>query len=475
MVRGSSMVKQRARLIANGLRLVDMLMLGIAFPIAYYLRDQVLGGPTDGLYPASTYWPLLASSLLVWQLATWTTGLYGAYRRQAISTEIFRLGRAFLILAGVVAAGQFLWKQHDLSRLFVGLYYAVAFGLLFVNRVALRLVAREARRRGLNAKTFAVVGSSDMAEEIAGTILQHKEWGYAFEGFIVEDDAQPPRGGRVLGCLSEMGRVLEEHVLDEVIFSVRRDKLQDIEEPVLLCEEQGIGVKVLLNFFPARIAKLSVEEIDGIPVLNYSTTPSDAAPLVAKRIFDIVVSGLVVLLLSPFFIALAIAIKLDSPGPVFFKQRRVGLSGREFFLFKFRSMCVDAEAKLGALKAKNEMDGPVFKMREDPRVTRMGRFLRKTSMDEFPQFWNVLRGEMSVVGPRPPLPTEVKLYKRWQRRRLSVKPGITCTWQVSGRNEIDFSRWMELDLYYIDNWSLWHDTKIVLRTIPAVLLGKGAR
>jgi lipopolysaccharide/colanic/teichoic acid biosynthesis glycosyltransferase len=160
---------------------------------------------------------------------------------------------------------------------------------------------------------------------------------------------------------------------------------------------------------------------------------------------------------------------------VLFRQRRVGLNGREFGLYKFRSMCHDAESKLAELRHRNEMDGPVFKMREDPRVTRIGRFLRKTSLDEFPQFWNVLRGEMSVVGPRPPIPTEVRLYKRWQRRRLSVKPGITCTWQVSGRNEVDFARWMELDLHYIDNWSLWHDLKIVLQTIPAVILGRGAR
>jgi exopolysaccharide biosynthesis polyprenyl glycosylphosphotransferase len=197
--------------------------------------------------------------------------------------------------------------------------------------------------------------------------------------------------------------------------------------------------------------------------------------LVAKRAFDLVASAAALVVLSPLFLAIAAAVKLDSPGPVLFRQRRVGLAGRIFTVYKFRSMHHGAEALRPALEARNEMVGPVFKIRDDPRVTRVGRWLRRTSFDELPQFFNVLRGEMSVVGPRPPIPSEVRAYARWQRRRLSVKPGITCTWQVSGRNEVDFDRWMALDLDYIDHWSLWGDLRIVLKTIPAVLLGRGAR
>jgi exopolysaccharide biosynthesis polyprenyl glycosylphosphotransferase len=215
--------------------------------------------------------------------------------------------------------------------------------------------------------------------------------------------------------------------------------------------------------------------VAGLPLLSFSSTPSDAIALVAKRAFDLVASAAALVLLAPVLLAIAAAVKLDSPGPVLFRQRRVGLAGRTFTLYKFRSMRQDAEAQRRALEARNEMDGPVFKIRDDPRVTRVGRFLRRTSLDELPQFWNVLRGEMSVVGPRPPIPAEVRRYARWQRRRLSVKPGLTCTWQVSGRNEVDFDRWMALDLDYIDTWSLWGDVRIVLKTIPAVLLGRGAR
>jgi len=473
------MLKERARLISGGLRFVDMAMLGVAFPIAYYLRDHVLGGPGkvlhDGLYPLSTYWPLFAASILVWQLSAWTSGLYGTYRTQGIATELFRLARAFFLLAVIMAAGQFVWKQRELSRLFFGLYYAVAFALLVANRIMVRVAAHAARRRGYNTRAFAVVGSGEMAEGVVDAVAAHKEWGYTFAGYVLEEGASAPPGARVLGRLSDIGDILEAHVLDEVIFGVPRERLDEIDRALSLCEEQGVGVKVLLNFFPSRISKMMLEEVEGIPILAFASAPSEGAPLVGKRLFDLAVSSLVLLLLAPALLALAVAIKLDSPGPVFFRQRRIGLNGREFWLYKFRSMCQDAESRLAQIRERNEMDGPVFKMRADPRVTRVGRFLRKTSLDEFPQFWNVLRGEMSVVGPRPPIPAEVKLYKRWQRRRLSVKPGITCTWQVSGRNEIDFAQWMELDLHYIDNWSLWHDLKIVLRTIPAVILGRGAR
>jgi exopolysaccharide biosynthesis polyprenyl glycosylphosphotransferase len=231
-----------------------------------------------------------------------------------------------------------------------------------------------------------------------------------------------------------------------------------------------------LDILPPASHHFAMEELEGIPLLSFThASENDVLALAAKRAFDVVVSATALLIHAPVIAALAVAIRLDSPGPVFFRQRRVGKNGREFTLFKFRSMRVGAEDELAHLRRHNEMAGPVFKMREDPRVTRVGRLLRRTSLDELPQFWNVLRGEMSVVGPRPPLPSEVRLYQRWQRRRLSMKPGLTCTWQVSGRSDVDFERWMELDLAYIDGWTLWRDVVILLRTIPAVLLGRGAR
>jgi exopolysaccharide biosynthesis polyprenyl glycosylphosphotransferase len=219
---------------------------------------------------------------------------------------------------------------------------------------------------------------------------------------------------------------------------------------------------------------MAIDELDGVPLLTFTTSPSSPLQLLLKRILDVAHSALLMLLGLPVLLLVALAIKVTTRGNVLFRQTRCGLNGRTFTLYKFRTMVEGAEARQPDLLHLNEMDGPVFKLREDPRVTALGRFLRKFSLDELPQLWNVLRGDMSLVGPRPPIPEEVARYERWQRRRLAMKPGLTCLWQVSGRNELDFQQWMELDLEYIDTWSPWLDFKILLKTIPAVISGRGA-
>jgi exopolysaccharide biosynthesis polyprenyl glycosylphosphotransferase len=229
-----------------------------------------------------------------------------------------------------------------------------------------------------------------------------------------------------------------------------------------------------MNIFPHTRAAVQLEELDGMPILTYSTTPTNVLQLFAKRAIDVTVSVSLLVIALPVILAIAAAIKLSSSGAVLFRQTRCGLNGRVFTLYKFRTMVEDAEHRRRDLQHLNEMDGPVFKLRRDPRVTVVGRWLRRFSLDELPQLWNVLRGDMSLVGPRPPIPEEVAQYQRWQRRRLSMKPGLTCLWQISGRNEVDFDRWMQLDLEYIDSWSPMLDFKILLKTIPAVLSGRGA-
>jgi exopolysaccharide biosynthesis polyprenyl glycosylphosphotransferase len=314
-----------------------------------------------------------------------------------------------------------------------------------------------------------------MAREVVEAVEAHPEWGMAFAGFIRVEGTSEGTRGPFLGSLAQLGRVLEEEVLDVVVFAVPRERLGEVERGVHICEEQGVEVRISLDILRFGPGRMMIADMDGVPMLAFTRTPQDAIALGLKRAFDVLASGAVMLLLAPVFLVIAVAIRVDSPGPIFFRQRRVGQNGRVFDMLKFRSMYQDAEARLDALRAHNEMSGPVFKMANDPRVTAVGKFLRKTSLDEFPQFWNVLRGEMSVVGPRPPIPAEVRQYKRWQRRRLSMKPGITCIWQISGRNNIDFDRWMELDLQYIDEWSLWGDIQICFKTIPAVLSARGAR
>ncbi len=468
------MLKRNARAVDVGVRLLDVAGLSAALPAAYAIRDR-LGDSLPALAPMDRYWSVVAETLLLWVVVAWLTEVYGAYRKRPLTTEIVRLGKALVTTAAGIAALGYLQK-HDVSRLLLFVYIGVGFVWLAVNRIAMRSVARAARRRGYNTRRYAVVGSGPLAREIVRTMSAHPEWGYAFAGFVVDGPAPEALGReKVLGTLEELEHLLRTTVLDEVIFVVPRERLSVIEAMVLACEEQGVSVRVCMDLFATRIATRSVEDLDGIPLLSLSTTPSDAAALAAKRALDVIQSLVALVVLAPVFLAVAVAIRLDSPGPIFFRQRRVGVSGREFMLVKFRSMYQDAEARLESLRARNEVSGPVFKMRDDPRVTRVGRFIRRTSIDELPQFWNVLCGDMSVVGPRPPLPTEVKQYQRWHLRRLSMKPGITCTWQVSGRSNIAFDRWMELDLNYIDNWSLWRDMKILARTIPAVLTGRGAQ
>jgi exopolysaccharide biosynthesis polyprenyl glycosylphosphotransferase len=226
--------------------------------------------------------------------------------------------------------------------------------------------------------------------------------------------------------------------------------------------------------FPHRLARMELTKVGGGAMLTFTTTPREDWALSVKRTMDVVGSLMFMVMFSWLYTIIAVLVKTTSKGPVFYTQDRVGLRGRKFKFYKFRSMCIDADAKKHELKQLNEMDGPVFKIKNDPRVTRVGRFIRKFSLDELPQMWNVFKGDMSLVGPRPPIPSEVEKYETWARRRLSIRPGLTCLWQVEGRNGITFQRWMELDLAYIDNWSLGLDLKILLKTVPAVLGGRGA-
>ena len=277
-----------------------------------------------------------------------------------------------------------------------------------------------------------------------------------------------------LGEVDQVEQVLVDQPVDEVHISVRDTSMLELERVAAVCETLGVELSMDANFLGLTTAQVAMDDLKGWSVLRFSSVPTRGLELVFKRTLDFVGAGLGILALSPLFAFVAIAIKIDDPGPVFFVQERSGLYARKFPMYKFRTMVVDAEARLAELQAQNEMGGPVFKMQHDPRITALGRFLRRTSIDELPQLFNVFLGQMSLVGPRPPIPSEVAQYERWQRRRLSMKPGITCIWQVSGRNNIDFDQWMELDLEYIDSWSLWLDVKLLLKTLPAVLKGTGA-
>jgi exopolysaccharide biosynthesis polyprenyl glycosylphosphotransferase len=311
---------------------------------------------------------------------------------------------------------------------------------------------------------------------MARIIERHPYWGLKVLGFVAPNGqtrdtfADLP----VLGRADELPRILRDEVVDEVLFVLSRRQLYEFEESFVLCSELGIRARIAL-YFPNIKARVLLEELEGIPLLTFTTTPAAPFPLFVKQLADFVLAAIALLLLAPLLLLVAAAIKLGSRGPVLFRQQRCGVNGRPFTLLKFRTMVEGAEQQLDEVAHLNQVKGPAFKAKKDPRVTRLGRLLRRFSIDELPQLVNVLKGDMSLVGPRPPIPEEVSQYEHWQRRRLSMKPGLTGLWQVSGRAELDdFESWINLDLAYIDQWSLWLDLKILLRTIPAVLSARGA-
>ena len=484
------MLKQRARLIAGFVFALDLALIAAAFFLAFSARHDL--APRlwpeqfgSGFYPLHQYLPLLPIALLVWAPLLWFSGRYRSHRTVSLRRETTALLRVTAVAAALLTLVVYalrldarLLAGDKISRIWLLLFPALAGALLISEKIALRVTSRWVRTRGLNYRTVLVVGTGRQARSLASFLERHRQWGYRLLGFVAGRDEEGVRslGGRpVLGTLADLPRLVEDNVVDEVLFSVNRRDLDEIEDLYLCLQEQGIITRFALDFFPHTQARMAIDELDGVPLLTFTTAPSNPLLLLVKRALDVALSALLMLLGLPVLLLVAVAIRVTTRGgTVLFRQTRCGLNGRTFTLYKFRTMVEDAEERQRDLLHLNEMDGPVFKLREDPRVTALGRFLRKFSLDELPQLWNVLRGDMSLVGPRPPIPEEVARYERWQRRRLAMKPGLTCLWQVSGRNELDFQQWMELDLQYIDTWTPWLDVKILLKTIPAVLSGRGA-
>jgi len=478
------MLKQQASLIARFVYLADLALTSAAFFAAFYIRDVLLPliAPTrfpTGLFPLSEYLKVYPFVLVIWSVLLFSYHSYHSHRTIPLRKEALTIIRVVVVGNLLLATCAYLLPLRQVSRVWFVLFAVLAALLLLAEKVLVRVLARYVRSKGLNYRTLLIVGTGRRAIDIARMIVNHKYWGYKILGFV-SDGHRLPNGWvrfRIFGAVPDLKKILEQahtEPIDEIVFAVTRKKLDEMKQIFLMCEELGIRTRVAMNIFQNRVARLEVEELEGIPFLTFTTTPSNETQLAAKRILDVAISMLLLFITMPVLLIAALAIRLSSPGSVLFKQERIGLNGRIFTIYKFRTMIDDAHERRGEVTHLNEMSGPVFKAKSDPRVTSVGRWLRRFSLDEIPQLWNVLKGDMSLVGPRPPIPEEVASYHRWHRRRLSMKPGLTCLWQVSGRNDIDFDRWMQLDLQYIDNWSPSLDLKILLRTIPAVLSGKGA-
>ena len=478
------MISERAKLVSWAYLVSDLAATTAAFAGAHAIRSWGLAEWVGPVYPLSDYVPLVAAFVLpVWALVFYVSGLYGRRAARTLHTEMSRLFRALVVCALSLAVAVVVFRLGFISRPLLGLFLLLNAVGVVVGRGLVRAVILDSAVR----RRVVVAGGLEEVRDAAASVETHADWGLELLGVVsdgswtAEDLWQRHRcRWRVLGTYDDIPALTarDHHVVDEVLIAPSGRRLNDLQglEPVFLAlEEQGIVTRLVVNFLPRSLSGLSFDELGGLPLLTFSTAPHDEVVLFVRRSVELVLASLLLMLLSPVLLAIAIAIKLDSPGPVLFRQLRCGLHGRPFTFLKFRSMRVDAEAMKKHLAPYNEMDGPAFKMTNDPRVTPLGFFLRRTSLDELPQLWNIIRGDMSVVGPRPAVLEEVRQYEPWQRRRLSMKPGLTCLWQVNGRSELTFDEWMRLDLEYIDNWSLWLDVKIALKTIPAVLLGRGAR
>ncbi len=471
-------VRRRSRLITLAVGLCDVACAAVAFAAAVFvLRPE----EQSFLEFARGNLPYFCVYILVWWGAATDQKLFSFPRESNFKRLVLSVVKSVaiaLIFSGFVIT---FFTRHGVGREFFLAFGILALVLVLGFRVALRVFLEYARKQGFNFRRIVVVGANERSRRLLELIQSHLQYGYHVVGFVDDDPGRrkvfEPHHVEYLGNCEQLDKMLLSDVIDEVYICLPvRSHYETIRRIAFQCEGVGLPVRLVAELFPLRLARSHLSHLDDLPLLSLSTTPEALGRLAIKRILDFTVASLALLAIGWWlFPIVAILIKLDSRGPVFFKQERVGQNGRRFNIYKFRSMVADAEERKRELEALNEADGPVFKMRRDPRVTRVGSLLRKLSIDELPQFINVWLGHMSLVGPRPPIPSEVEQYTWEQRRRLSIRPGLTGLQQVSGRSDVSFEDWVAMDLAYIDEWSLMTDFHILLLTVRVVLLGKGAR
>ena len=485
------MLKRHPKLLGQVAQVLDVFTIGLAFVLAFPFRSLWRGIYSfGGEVEVGSFYLIIAVLVFIWWALLKFQGSYGPQRYVSFAAEISRIAKTTLLGAVIFLSLAYLIKWQGLPRTLFLSFVVLSFVLLSAEKFLWHSVLNQLRKKGRNHISVLIVGATEIARRFIDSINRFSDWGLAVVGFLVKSEMGHRGDVRsgvatflnapILGSFHDLTRVLHQHSVDEVIFALPTKDLEDIKEMMDICEVEGVKTRIISNFFSGLVFKAEADVIHGIPIITYSPAPRKACParewqLLVKRTVDIGLSSIALILLSPLFAVITLAIKLTSPGPIFYRWRVVGLNKRPFTGYKFRTMVVNADEIKEKLLDENEINGPVFKLREDPRVTRVGRFLRKFSLDELPQLWSVFKGDMSLVGPHPPLETELHRFEGWQRRKLSVKPGITCLWQVNGRSNIrDFDEWVRMDLEYIDKWSLWLDFKILVRTVPAVVSGRGA-
>jgi len=423
--------------------------------------------------------PYFLIFIAFWFAATIDKRLFALASSEGLGAHLFAVTKAVgnaLVFCTLVMA---LLTNRGVEREFLLPFCLGTMIALPALRLAVRVAVASVRRSGYNLRRVLIIGANDRAAHLSEVLRSGQYYEYTIEGFLEDDPERVPvlekTGVPFLGKIDELDRVLECRTIHEIYVCLPvRSHSQTIQHIAHRCEDADVSVRIVADLFPLRIATRRLMYVEDIPLLALSTIPESQVTLAVKRAIDFTVSSILLVAFAPLFLVIAILIKRESQGPVFFAQERVGQNQRRFMILKFRSMVVNAEDMRADLEALNEADGPVFKIRDDPRITRVGKFLRRSSLDELPQLINVWRGQMSLVGPRPPIHSEVVQYTWDQRRRLSVRPGMTGLWQVSGRSDVSFKEWVEMDLAYIDSWSLLQDFIILFKTFRVVVQGRGA-
>ena len=458
--------------------LIDAVLINIAFIIGYVMRYHWRWFREIGFEAQLTdYWPIQIVFTLTLLVLFQLDGVYANRRAPSWLDQMYAITNSTAKAIIVVLALIFIFRPLTYSRLLILQAGAMAVILLGVWRWARGLIEARLRRQGVGVARVLIVGAGELGRAVMRTIVARPELGYQCVGFVDDD---PERGttniGRflALGSLGCLPGVIDRRLVDDVVITLPWSAQPKIMRVVRLCESHRVQVHVAPSLLQLNLNRVDVDDFGGIPLLTMNERVLGRGDRIAKRVFDLLGAAFMLLVTSPVILLTGILVRLESPGSPIFSQVRVGQDGRRFKIYKLRSMRIDADDHKTELLRYNEADGPLFKIRNDPRLTKIGRIIRRLSIDELLQFWNVLRGEMSIVGPRPNLPEEVSHYTDWQRERLRVKPGITGLSQISGRSELTFDETCLLDIYYIENWSMSQDIKIALKTIPYLLSARGA-
>ena len=456
---------------------IEFMMVLISIPIAYFITTYFLG-----LFNYTWNFDIYQFGFFIFLIMISWFVLYNVIsmaklpRTQRYLTLFFHFVRVNFLNLVVLLILKLVLNLQSIPTIFIFFLVPITMIITYSIRILAFNKLKIYRANGNNMR-HAIIIADSCSEGIIEKFIDQKDWGYKINSIITGSQKITEKYGQDIYVYPDSAGIkdiLDNQIIDEVIYSKSKIDNEEVNRLNAICSEVGVIFRLQSCASPADSVDFQMKPVNNQKQLTLVDIPSNNMPLIIKSMADIYFSLTAVILLSPLFLLIALIIKLESKGPVFFKQERIGLRGRKFKLYKFRTMVADAEKQLEKLKEKNEMDGPAFKMKNDPRITKFGAFLRKSGLDEFPQLLNVISGEMSLIGPRPPLESEVKQYERWHLRRLSVKPGITCTWQIiPNRNDVRFEKWMQLDLNYIDNWSLTRDVKLFFKTISAMFLASG--